>query len=286
MRRYQMYIGGKWLDPVGGEWFESENPYTAKPWALIPRGKAEDVDRAVSAAREAFTEEWSRLMPSARGRLLYKLGDSIAHNADHLAATEVRDNGKLIAEMLVQLRYMPSWYYYFSGLADKIEGSVIPIDKLDILNYTRHEPLGVCGATTPWNSPLLLASFKLAPALAAGNTFVLKPSEFAAASALEFAALVEEVGFPPGVFNVVTGFGSEAGAALAAHPDVAKLAFTGGESGGQRVYEAAAKDFKRITLELGGKSPNIVFDDANLDDAVEGAIAGIFAATGQSCMAG
>src|SRR5208337_4614861 len=181
---------------------------------------------------------------------------------------------------------IPQWYYYFGGLADKIEGSVIPIDKADVFNYTRYEPLGVCVGITAWNSPLLLTGFKVAPALAAGNTFVLKPSEFTSASALEFVKLVEQAGFPPGVFNVVTGLGLEVGEPLVAHPDVAKVAFTGSELGGQRVYENAAKGIKRVTLELGGKSPNIVFDDAVIDDSVKGVISGIFAATGQTCIAG
>ncbi len=287
LQKYQMYYGGKWADPASNDWFESYNPFTGKPWALIPRGNAQDVDRAVAAASKAFRDgEWPKLTATARGHLMRKLGDLIARDAERLAAIEVRDNGKLIAEMLGQLRYIPQWYYYFGGLADKIEGSVIPIDKADVFNYTRYEPLGIVAGITAWNSPLLLTAFKLAPALAAGNTFVLKPSEYTSASALEFVKLVEEAGFPPGVVNVVTGFGTEVGEPLVAHPGVAKVAFTGSEMGGQRVYENAAKSLKRVTLELGGKSPNIVFDDARLDDAVKGVISGIFAATGQTCIAG
>lgn len=287
MQKYQMYINGAFTDPVSGQWFETDNPYTAKPWALIPRGGAEDVERAVTAASRAFSEgEWSKLKPSQRGRLMCRLGDLIARDAARLAAVEVRDNGKLMVEMLGQLRYIPQWYYYYGGLADKIEGSVIPIDKPDIFNYTRYEPLGVVAAITAWNSPLFLATFKIAPALAAGNTVVLKPSEYASASALELAPLFAEAGFPPGVFNVVTGFGPEVGEPLVSHPEVAKIAFTGSEAGGQHVYEVAARGLKRVTLELGGKSPNIVFDDAKLDDAVKGAVSGIFAATGQTCIAG
>ncbi|MGA8262503.1 MAG: aldehyde dehydrogenase, partial [Arenicellales bacterium] len=199
---------------------------------------------------------------------------------------EVRDNGKLIAEMGGQLKYIPQWYYYFGGLADKIEGSVIPIDKPGHLNYTRHEPLGVVGAIVPWNSPLLLTTWKLAPALAAGNTIVIKPSEFTSASTLEFMKVVEKVGFPPGVINVVTGFGPEVGAPLAEHGLVRKVAFTGSDKTGQRIYETAARGLKRVSLELGGKSPNIVFDDAHMENAVKGVISGIFAATGQTCIAG
>ena len=287
LRTYQMFIGGQRCDAAGGEWFESFNPYTGEPWARIPRGTAEDAERAVAAAHTAFTQgAWPRLTATQRGALLRRLGDLVAEHAEALAATEVRDNGKLIAEMGGQLRYIPQWYYYFGGLADKIEGAVIPTDKPDVLNYTRHEPLGVVAAITPWNSPLLLTAWKLAPALAAGNTVVLKPSEFTSASALEFADLIGEAGFPDGVVNVITGFGKEVGEPLVAHHKVAKVAFTGGGASGQRVYETAASGLKRVSLELGGKSPNIVFDDADLDNAVKGAVSGIFAATGQTCIAG
>ena len=287
MQRYQLYIDGQWCESASGYWFESFNPYTGKPWALIPRGNNEDAERAVAAAHRAFgSGDWPKLNASQRGRLLCKLGDLIAENAEALAQTEVRDNGKLIAEMGAQLRYMPNWYYYYGGLADKIEGAVIPTDKPNMFNYTKHEPLGVVTAIVPWNSPLLLTSWKMAPALAAGNTIIIKPSEYTSSSALEFVKLVEQAGFPPGVVNVVTGYGAEVGEPLVTHPKVAKVAFTGGEMGGVKVYEAAARGLKPVTLELGGKSPNIVFDDAKLDDAVKGAISGIFAATGQTCIAG
>ena len=287
MEKYRLYIGGEWVDPDSNDWFESYNPYTGKPWALIPRGTAADVDRAVDAAFDAFAKgPWGTMHPSARGQLMHRLGDLIAEHAEQLAAVEVRDNGKLMAEMHGQLKYIPQWYYYFGGLADKIEGAVIPSDKPDMFNYTRYEPLGVVAAITAWNSPLLLATWKLAPGLAAGNTFVLKPSEYTSASAFEFVKLIEEAGFPPGVVNVISGFGGDVGEPLVMHPRVAKVAFTGSEMGGQKVYETAAKGLKRVTLELGGKSPNIVFDDANIDNAVKGAISGIFAATGQTCIAG
>ena len=287
LKTFQMYIGGRFVDPAGGAWFESFNPYTGQPWARMPRGTAEDVERAVAAAQAAFAGgDWPKLNASQRGALLRRLGDLVAEHAEALGKVEVQDNGKLLAEMAGQLRYVPQWYYYFGGLADKIEGSVIPTDKAQVFNYTRHEPLGVVAAIVPWNSPLLLTAWKLAPALAAGNTVVLKPSEFTSASALEFVRLVEQAGFPPGVVNVVTGFGKDVGEPLVAHPLVRKVAFTGGEMSGQRVYETAAKGLKKVSLELGGKSPNIVFDDANLDNAVKGAISGIFAATGQTCIAG
>ena len=287
LTKYRMFIGGEWLDAASGETFESDNPFLGKPWALIPRGGKADAERAVAAARKAFTSgEWPRLNASKRGALLRKLGDLIADKAKELAEIEVRDNGKLIAEMSAQTAYMSQWYYYYGGLADKIEGHVIPSDKPDTFNYTRYEPLGVVAAIIPWNSPLLLLAWKLAPALAAGNTMVVKPSEYTSASALEFMKLVEQAGFPPGVVNVVTGFGAEVGTALVEHPHVAKVAFTGSDATGQKIYEAAARGLKRVSMELGGKSPNIVFDDAHLDNAVKGVISGIFAATGQTCIAG
>ena len=282
-----MLIGGEWTPAAGGETFESFNPYTGKAWARVPRAMPEDVNRAVAAASAAFRNPaWRDISPSARGHLLRHFADLVAKHAKELAEIESTDNGKLIAEMGSQLRYIPEWYHFFGGLADKIEGRVIPIDKPGVLNYTREEPLGVIAAVTPWNSPLLLATWKLAPALAAGNTIVWKPSEFSSVSALAFARLFEEAGFPPGVVNVVTGFGSDIGDTLVGHADVAKVAFTGGDATGQRVYEKAAQGIKPVTLELGGKSANIVFEDANLDNAVKGVVSGIFAATGQTCIAG
>ena len=284
--RLQMYIDGEFVDPCSGEYFESFNPYTAAPWCLVPRGNAEDAARAVEAAHRAFTQgDWPKLNATQRGALMRKLGDLIAENADHLAKAEVQDNGKLLSEMGGQCRYAPQFYYYFGGLADKIEGAVLPTDK-PAFTYTRHEPLGVCAAIVPWNSPLLIMAFKLGPALAAGNTVVVKPSEFTSSSALEFVKLVEQAGFPKGVVNVITGFGPEAGAPLVEHPLVRKVAFTGSSQTGAHIYSTAAKDIKRVSLELGGKSPNIVFADAKMDDAIKGAVAGIFAATGQTCIAG
>ncbi len=285
--RYQAFIGGEFVDAADGRVFESEDPFSGDNWALIPRCSAADVDRAVEAAHTAFISgAWPALTASARGSLLCKLADLIAENAQALADIEVKDNGKLMAEMGAQTRYAAQWFRYFGGLADKIEGSVIPIDKPDMLNFTRREPLGVVAAIVPWNSPLLLMTWKIAPALAAGNTVVVKPSEFTSASALEFAKLVQKCGFPPGVFNVVTGFGPEAGEPLAVHPKVAKVAFTGGDQSGRRVYQAAAGQLKPVVLELGGKSPNIVFDDCVMEDAIKGAVSGIFAASGQTCIAG
>jgi aldehyde dehydrogenase (NAD+) len=287
MQRYQMYIGGKWGDAASGEWFETQNPYTGKTWALVARGGAADAERAAEAAHAAFTSgDWPALTATQRGALLRRVGDLLSQRAQEFAEYEVRDNGKLIAEMLGQMKYLPQWYYYYGGLADKVESAVIPIDKPGVFNYTLYEPVGVCVAIAAWNSPLLLATWKIAPALAAGNTVIVKPSEFTCTSALEFVKLFEEAGFPPGVVNVVTGYGAEVGQPLVEHPLVRKVAFTGSEATGQRVNEAAAPGMRRVSLELGGKSPNIVFADADLGNAVKGAVAGIFAASGQTCIAG
>ena len=286
MKSYKLYIDGEWVNSSSGKSFDTENPYTGEVWAKISRGNAEDVDRAVKAASSAFQGDWGQTKPTERGKLLNRLAEVIEKNAEILGEIEVRDNGKLIAEMGGQTKYLAEWYRYYGGLADKVEGSVIPSDKPGIFNFTRYEALGVIGMITPWNSPLLLLAWKLAPALAAGNTAVIKPSEFTSASTLEFMNLIEEVGFPKGVVNTVTGFGLEVGAPLVDHPNVDKIAFTGSDVSGQKIYEAAAKKIMPVTLELGGKSPNIVFEDADFEAAVMGAISGIFAATGQTCIAG
>jgi aldehyde dehydrogenase (NAD+) len=284
--KFRNTIASEAVDPAGGAWIESFDPFAGKPWALIPRCGPADVEAAVQAAHAAFSGPWGEMTPTQRGKLLRRFAALMAENAERLAEIEVRDNGKLIAEMSVQCKYAPEWFEYFAGLADKIEGAVLPIDKPEMFNFTRHEPLGVVACIVPWNSPILLLAWKLAPALAAGNTAVIKPSEFASVSILELVKLFAQVGFPPGVVNTVTGFGNDVGEPLAVHPLVRKVAFTGGDVAGRRVYEAAAKGFKGVTLELGGKSPNIVFADANLDNAVKGAISGIFAASGQTCIAG
>lgn len=282
---FQNTVGGR-LQPAA-ETFESHDPFTGKPWALIPRGGRSEVDDAVAAAKAAFRSKgWAGLTSTARGKLLVGVAELIAGSAERLAAIETRDNGKLITEMTAQLRYIPEWFRYFGGLADKIEGAVLPIDKAGMFAFTRHEPLGVIAAIVPWNSPLLLLTWKLAPLLAAGNTVVIKPSEHASASTLEFVKLFEQAGFPPGVVNTVTGMPGDVGVPLVSHPDVAKIAFTGGEPGGIAVYRAAAEGLKTVTLELGGKSANIVFEDADIESAVNGAISGIFAASGQTCIAG
>ena len=286
MQTYEHYINGAWVKPASGEWFDTVNPYTGESWARLALGGAEDMALAVAAAKAAFEGGWGTMRPTERSRYLFKLAELIERDADHLAKIEVRDNGKLLAEMSAQMKYMTEWYRYYGGLADKIEGAVIPSDKPGVFNFTRYEPLGVVGMITPWNSPLLLLAWKLSPALAAGNTAVIKPSEFTSASTLEFMNLVAEAGIPAGVVNAVTGYGADTGAALVDHPDVAKIAFTGSDVTGQKIYESAAKNIKQVTLELGGKSPNIVFEDADFEAAVMGAISGIFAATGQTCIAG
>lgn len=279
------WINGEFVDPISCEWFNSVDPYRGVPWARIARGNADDVDCAVAAAAAA-QPEWASRTATERGKALVRLADLIEINAERLAISEVRDNGKLIAEMSAQTKYMAEWYRYYGGLADKVEGSVIPNDKPGVLNYTRREPLGVVAMITPWNSPLLLLAWKLPAALAAGNTVVIKPSEFTSVSTLELMELVKDAGIPDGVVNVVTGFGDAVGVPLVAHPQIAKIAFTGSDSAGRHINEAAAKDFKHVSLELGGKSPNIVFEDADLDAAATGIISGIFAATGQTCIAG
>jgi (Z)-2-((N-methylformamido)methylene)-5-hydroxybutyrolactone dehydrogenase len=287
VRDYKMLIGGEWVDARSGKTFESINPYTGRVWATVPEADEEDVDAAVRAARQAFDEgPWGKMTGTERARLMRRLAELIAENAEELAVVESTDNGKLLKEMSGQLGALPDWYYYFAGAADKVQGATIPSDKPNFFVYTRKEPVGVVGAIIPWNSPLLLLTFKLAPALAAGCTFVVKSAEQTPASVLEFGKLFEEAGFPPGVFNVVSGFGIPAGKALVSHPGVDKVAFTGSTQTGISVMKDAADHLAKVTLELGGKSPNIVFDDVDLEAANNGVVSGIFAATGQTCIAG
>ncbi|HKU11594.1 MAG TPA: aldehyde dehydrogenase [Sinomonas sp.] len=251
------------------------------------RGTQADVELAVEAAAKAFDgPDWSNLTATKRGHLLRRLADLVGEHGDELARLETEDNGKLLREMRVQLRTLPEYLYYYAGLADKVEGSQIPGMDPAILNYTVREPLGVVGAITPWNSPLTLTVSKLAPALAAGNTLVIKPSEYTSRTILRLAELASEAGFPDGVVNVVTGFGREAGAALVEDRRIAKISFTGSTATGRAIASSAASRFIGCTLELGGKSPNIVFEDADVASASLGVVAGIFAAAGQTCIAG
>lgn len=286
-RRYEHFINGKWVPPSSGAYFDSTNPATLDVLYQAARGNAADVERAVSAASVAFENpSWRNLSQTKRGHLLRRLGDLVGEHADELARMESQDNGKLLREMRAQLAAMPEYYYYYAGLADKIQGDTIPASTPAILNYTLREPLGVVGAITPWNSPLTLTTSKLAPALAAGNTIVIKPSEYTSATVLRLAALADEAGFPAGVINVVTGFGAEAGAALVDDARLAKISFTGSTATGARIASSTASRFIGSTMELGGKSPNIVFADADITNASMGVVAGIFAAAGQTCIAG
>jgi (Z)-2-((N-methylformamido)methylene)-5-hydroxybutyrolactone dehydrogenase len=286
LTEFTMLIGGVATHAASGATYDSVDPFTGRPWATVPDGGEADVDRAVNAARAALDGPWGQLTATARGKLLFRLGEILANHAEYLAELEVRDGGKLVREMVGQMRSLPEYYFYYGGLADKLQGAVVPADKPNFLVYTRHEPVGVVGAITPWNSPLLLLTWKLAAGLAAGCTFVVKPSDHTPASTLAFAKLFEEAGFPPGVINVVTGWGPETGAALASHPGVDKIAFTGSTATGIEVGKAAIANMTRFSLELGGKSAQVVFDDADLDAAANGVIAGVFAATGQTCLAG
>lgn len=283
---YDLFINGQWTQSSDGEYFASYNPATGKPWARIARGTVEDAERAVHSAQQAFQNpRWTALSGSDRGRLLWKLADLVSEHAERLALIETTDNGKLLRETRGLMAYLPSFYRYFAGIADKVTGDVIPIDKPDMFVFSSREPVGVVLAIIPWNSPSYLLALKLAPAIAAGNTIIIKPSEHASAVVLEMARLCQMAGFPPGVINVVTG-GPDLGRHLVEHSGIDKIAFTGGEEIARDIVRGSAKNLAKLTLELGGKSPNIVFQDANVDNAAMGLIAGIFAASGQSCVAG
>jgi acyl-CoA reductase-like NAD-dependent aldehyde dehydrogenase len=287
LTKLQHFIGGKPTEPASGEYFASTNPATLAVLYEAARGNDADIARAVESARDAFQDpRWRDLSQTRRGHLLRRLGDLVGEHAEDLARMETQDNGKLLREMRAQLASLPEYYHYYAGLADKIQGDFIPTSDRAVLNYTTREPLGVVGAITPWNSPLTLTTSKLAPALCAGNTVVIKPSEYTSATVLRLAELAVEAGFPPGAVNVVTGFGPEAGQALVDHPGLAKISFTGSTATGSRIASATASRFIGSTLELGGKSPNIVFEDANVANAAMGVVAGIFAAAGQTCIAG
>lgn len=283
---YQLFIDNEWTESVAGERFDTLNPYSGDPWASVPDSRPADVDRAVRAARAALDGPWGRLTGFQRAELMRRLADIIERDAAALAEVESRDNGKMLRETRGQLEYLPAWLRYFSGVADKVEGSVIPSDRDNFLVYTVREPVGVVAAIVPWNSPLLLMMWKLAPALAAGCTMVVKPSDYTPVSALEFADRFREAGFPPGVFNVITGQDPMVGDALVRHPQVAQVAFTGSSAVGALVAESAGRALRPVSLELGGKSAQLVFADADLDAVVNGVVAGIFAATGQTCIAG
>ena len=285
MRRFQHLIDGQFED--GAASFESIDPATGEAWALMPRAGAADVDRAVTAAHRALGDKaWRGLTATQRGKLLFRLADLVAEHAQALAVLETTDTGKIIRETSAQIAYVAEYYRYFAGLADKLQGAHLPIDKPDMEVWLRREPIGVVAAVVPWNSQLFLSAVKLAPALAAGCTVVLKASEDGPAPLLEFARLVQQAGFPAGVVNVITGFGPDCGQVLTSHPLVSRIAFTGGPGTARHVMRNAAENLAHVTLELGGKSPVLVFDDADLDSTANAVVAGIFAATGQSCVAG
>ncbi len=285
LQKFQHYIGGAFEDAA--EYFASLDPATGEPWALMPAASAQDVDRAVRAAATALRHPaWAGLTATARGRLLYRLGDLLAAAAPSLAALETRDTGKIIRETGGQIAYIAEYYRYYGGLADKLMGLYVPVDKPDMEVTLRREPVGVVAAMVPWNSQLFLAAVKLGPALAAGCTVVLKAAEDGAAPLLEFARIVHEAGFPPGVVNIITGTGVECGQALTSHPLVARIAFTGGPETARQILRNSAANLAATTLELGGKSPVLAFADADIENVCNAVIAGIFAASGQSCVAG
>ncbi|MDZ4789961.1 MAG: aldehyde dehydrogenase [Hyphomicrobiales bacterium] len=282
---FPCYIEGAFADCAST--IESVDPATGETWAHFGAANAEETSGAVEAAHRAFQDpSWSRMTASDRGKLLYRLANLLAEHGPRLADLETRDTGKIIRETRAQIAYIADYYRYFAGLADKVEGSHLPIDKADMEVYTRREPIGVVAAIVPWNSQLFLSAVKLGPALAAGCTMVLKTSEDGAAALLEFARLIHETGFPNGVINVICGRGEDCGRALTSHPLVAKVAFTGGPSTARNVIRNTAENLAATTLELGGKSPVIVFADADLNSAANAVVAGIFAAAGQSCVAG
>jgi acyl-CoA reductase-like NAD-dependent aldehyde dehydrogenase len=286
-REFRMLIDGEWVAAESGETFACVDPYSEEPWGRVPLAGPADVDRAVRAARRAFDSDgWPQTAPAARAALLRRLAQLIEANADALTHRQIRENGKLYSEMRPGAGVVASDCYFFAGLAETLHGMSVPVSAPNFVGYTLREPIGVVAAITPWNTPLGLLGWKLFPALAAGNTVVVKPSEVTPTSTLMLAELVVEAGFPAGVVNIVTGFGDPTGIALVGHPGVDKIAFTGSTATGKAIAHVAAERNVRVSLELGGKSPQIVFADADLSNAVNGVMAGVFAATGQTCMAG
>ncbi len=287
IKQYKMLIDGAWVGASDGKAFESVNPTTGQVWAMIPEATSEDVDRAVWAADRAFSEgAWPDMTPTQRGQCLRRLGDLLSERSEVLGTVETIDTGKMLKETRWQAKYIAEFFHFFAGCADKIHGDTLPIDKADMMVFTRREPLGVIAAVVPWNSQLFLSTVKIGPALAAGNTVVLKLSEHASAAMLEFGELIAAAGIPPGVVNIITGHGDPCGKVLTSHKLVARVSFTGGLGAARQIIQNSASNFAQVSLELGGKSPIVVFEDANLDSAVNGALSGIFGASGQSCVAG
>ena len=284
---YQMLIDGQWVDASDGARYDSVDPATGDVWASMPEATSDDVDRAVRAAEAAgISGRWASMTPTERGKCLRRLGDLLADASETLGRIETRDTGKMFKETRWQAKYIAEYFHFYAGAADKIEGRTLPIDKPDMFVFTNREPLGVVAAIVPWNSQLFLTAVKIGPALAAGNTVVLKGSECSAAPILEFGKLIAEAGIPDGVVNIITGHGDPCGRVLTSHPRVARVSFTGGPVSAGHVIRNTAENFAELSLELGGKSPFIVFDDADIHSAVNGSVAGIFAASGQSCVAG
>jgi aldehyde dehydrogenase (NAD+) len=282
-----MLIDGQWVDASDGARYDSVDPATGDVWASMPEATSDDVDRAVCAAEAAgISGRWASMTPTERGKCLRRLGDLLADASETLGRIETRDTGKMFKETRWQAKYIAEYFHFYAGAADKIEGRTLPIDKPDMFVFTNREPLGVVAAIVPWNSQLFLTAVKIGPALAAGNTVVLKGSECSAAPILEFGKLIAEAGIPDGVVNIITGHGDPCGRVLTSHPRVARVSFTGGPVSAGHVIRNTAENFAELSLELGGKSPFIVFDDADIDSAVNGSVAGIFAASGQSCVAG
>jgi len=286
IQNFKMYIDGQWVDSESGKIIETLNPENNEVWATVPEASAKDVDNAVRAAQNAFDNSWSNLHPRDRAKYLKSLANQLRDNAEHLGTIETKDTGKIFRETKTQANYIAEYYDYFAGLADKVEGTVVPIDKPDMQVTTTRIPIGVVAAIIPWNSQMLLTAVKLAPALAMGNTVVIKASELAPVTLLEFAKLVEKSGIPKGVVNIITGLGEPCGKALTTHDLVERIAFTGGPETAKHIVKNSAENLSQVSLELGGKSPVVVFNDAEQDNALNGITAGIFGASGQSCIAG
>ncbi len=281
-----MYIDGQWVESESGKTIETLNPENNEVWATVPEASKKDVDKAVKAAQKAFDNSWSNLHPRDRAKYLKSLANQLRDNAEHLGTIETKDTGKIFRETKTQANYIAEYYDYFAGLADKVEGTVVPIDKADMQVTTTRIPIGVVAAIIPWNSQMLLTAVKLAPALAMGNTVVIKASELAPVTLLEFAKLVEKSGIPKGVVNIITGLGEPCGKALTTHDLVERIAFTGGPETAKHIVKNSAENLSQVSLELGGKSPVVVFNDAEQENALNGITAGIFGASGQSCIAG
>ena len=286
IQHFRMYINGEWVDSSSGKKIESLNPENNEVWATVPEADEKDVDKAVQSAQNAFENNWSKLHPRERAKYLRLIGEQLRANAEHLGKIETIDTGKLYRETKTQANYIAEYYDYFAGLADKVEGTVVPVDKPDMQVTTTRIPIGVVAAIIPWNSQMLLTAVKLAPALAMGNTIVIKASELAPVTLLEFAKLIEKTGIPNGVINIITGLGEPCGKALTTHDLVERIAFTGGPETAKHIVKNSAENLSQVSLELGGKSPVVVFEDADQENALNGITAGIFGASGQSCIAG